>query len=107
MYALSSIYLVAPIVSAWLRNSTKRDVELYLIIWSIILIIPYLEIFIPEINYLKTNNGILHYFSGWLWIAVLGYYCRYYVTVSKIKWYHFVFVFSIAPLTLVLFKIIS
>lgn len=107
MYALISIYLLAPIFSIWLKACSRRDLELFLLIWSITLLIPYIKVYEPEISGITNSNGMLRYMSSWLWLAVLGYYCRIYFKIEKVRWWHFVLVFSVAPLSILAFKLVS
>ena len=107
MYALISIYLMAPIFSVWLKVCSRRDLEVFLLIWSFTLLVPYIKVFDPEANGIISSNGILYYITSWLWLAVLGYYCRWYVKIEKVRWWHFVLVFSVAPLTILAFKLVS
>lgn len=107
MYALISIYLMAPIISVWLRHCSRKDLEVFLLLWSFTLLIPYIKVYEPDIAEVTSSNGILRYINSWLWLAVLGYYCRQYVKIQKVKWWHFVLVFSVAPITILVFKLIS
>lgn len=107
MYALVSIYLMAPILSAWLIRSSKRDLEVYLLIWSFTLLLPYLNVLLPGVIKIIEPNGMLFYLSAWLWIAATGYYCRYYIKIEKVRLWHFILVFSVAPVTVLAFKLIS
>lgn len=107
MYALISIYLMAPIFSVWLKACSRRDLEVFLLIWSFTLLIPYIKVFEPDVSSILGANGILYYINSWLWIAVLGYYLRRYVKIEKVKWWHFMLVFSVAPIIILFFKLIS
>lgn len=95
MYALISIYLVTPIISHWLYCCSKKEVQIYLGLWSIVLIIPFASIFFEEVAIIKDPNNILYYFSGFLWLAVLGSYCRRYVKFEKFNWLN-IFLISLA-----------
>ena len=107
MYALISIYLMAPIISVWLKVCSRKDLEVFLLIWLCTLLIPYIRAFAPEVNGIIGGNGILYYINSWLWLAILGYYCRYYIKMKNVRWWHFVLVFSVAPITILFFKIVS
>ncbi len=107
MYALISIYLMSPIFSVWLRACSRRDLEVFLLIWSFTLLIPYIKVYVPAIAEITSSNGILRYINNWLWLALLGYYCRWYVKIEKVRWWHFVLVFSVAPITILAFKLVS
>ena len=77
MYTLAGLYLLAPILSRWLKHTSKREVEFYLALWGITLLYPYLSRFLI-VN--ETDTGLLYYFAGYVGYFVLGYYLRnYYV----------------------------
>ena len=83
MYALLGIYLLAPIISKWLANSTQKELLFYLILWSCVLIIPYLNAFGIDASPLLFDNNVFYYFGGFLWYAVAGYYCNQYVKINN------------------------
>lgn len=89
VYALIGIYLITPIISAWLCMTTKRDVEIILGIWGLTLLVPYLKVLDPAISKIIEVNGILNYFYGFVGYALLGYYIKEYVDI-KIKSFTFV-----------------
>lgn len=82
MYTLIGLYLVAPIISKWLDSASKREVELYLLLWVITLCYPILKLFVG-IN--EGNTGVLYYFSGYIGYFVLGYYLRKYPNAVTLK----------------------
>lgn len=90
MYMLISIYLATPILSRWLNRSTRIEVRFYLMLWGITLLIPFLGLIGIDATYLQHPNGYLYYFSGFLWTAVAGYYCRRYVRIDSLKVWHVV-----------------
>ena len=73
MYTLAGLYLLTPILSQWLKNASKREIEFYLLIWAITLIYPYLSK-VLIIN--ENNTGVFYYFSGYLGYFLLGYYLQ-------------------------------
>lgn len=87
LYMLVGLYLVMPIVSGWLEKASRNDLRLFLSIWGISLLLPYIKIVAPFIGY--TGNfgnmglwgvcdwnefGALYYFSGFIGYMLLGYY---------------------------------
>ncbi len=82
MYTLVGIYLVTPIISIWLSNCSKRDVEIVLGIWSLTLFLPYIKLLNPDAIAVIGANGILHNFYGFIGYALLGYYLRKYTNIS-------------------------
>ena len=76
MYMLAGLYLLAPIISPWLKQVGKRELEFYLILWAITLCYPYIRGFVG-VN--EGHTGILYYFGGYVGYFLLGYYLRTYV----------------------------
>jgi surface polysaccharide O-acyltransferase-like enzyme len=82
MYTLIGLYLVAPVISKWLDSASKREVELYLLLWVITLCFPILKLFVG-IN--EGNTGVLYYFSGYIGYFILGYYLKKYPESISLK----------------------
>lgn len=70
--ALVGLYAVSPIISAWIENARKRDVEIVLVMWLVTcfvpLMTPYVEVDIP-----RTAFGTLFNYAGFM---LLGYYLQ-------------------------------
>lgn len=92
MYALVGIYLITPIVSAWLKDCSRRDVEIILVIWGITLLLPFINLFDSNSIKIIGANGVLHHFYGFVGYALWGYYIRKYVDVSVKDWRYIVLV---------------
>lgn len=75
MYTMIGLYLLAPILSPWLRQASRREVEIVLIVWAVTLCFPLLERCV-SIN--TTASGMLYYFSGYAGYLLLGYYLHTY-----------------------------
>lgn len=75
MYTLAGLYLLAPVISAFLEKSSKRELEFYLLLWLITLCYPLLSLFL-SVN--RTETGMLFYFTGYAGYFVLGYYLHKY-----------------------------
>ncbi len=88
-YMLIGLYLFMPIVGGWLKQASKRDIQWFLRIWGVTMILPYVQMAAPLVGY--TGNygnmgllgicdwnpyGMFHYFSGFLGYAVLAYYLK-------------------------------
>lgn len=71
MYTLIGLYLLAPILSAWIEKTDIRMIKLYLVLWGITLCFPFVRLFfeIPQ-----GEGNILFYFSGYAGYFLLGYY---------------------------------
>lgn len=73
MYTLIGLYLIAPILSAWLRDAKQSEVEIVLALWGITLCYPMLEYFI-DVN--GSTTGVLYYFAGYAGYFLLGWYLK-------------------------------
>ncbi|WP_195630397.1 acyltransferase [Bacteroides finegoldii] len=81
VYTLAGLYLLIPIISPWLRNASKGEVELYLGVWFVTLLYPYL----CKVFFVNTDvTGILYYFTGYSGYFLFGYYLKNY-SIS-LKW---------------------
>lgn len=87
VYMLIGLYLFMPIIGAWLKQASKRDIQWFLRIWITSMFLPYLQMLAPLLGY--TGNygnmgllgicdwnpyGMFYYFSGFLGYMVLAYY---------------------------------
>lgn len=82
MYTIAGLYLITPILSKWLKRATKRDVEMYLLLWVVTLLYPYLRL-VLTIN--TGPTGILYYFTGYCGYFLLGYYLKKWVIPQGIS----------------------
>lgn len=79
IYIIIGLYLLAPIISKWLIDASRRQVEFFLLLWSFNLIMPYLNLFIPDIfQQTGSHYWMLNYFGGFLGYWMLGYYLRWF-----------------------------
>ena len=76
MYMLAGLYLLAPILSAWLRQASRSEVRFYLFLWCITLCYPVIR---NCIGVNESHTGILYYFGGYAGYFLLGYYLKTYV----------------------------
>ena len=92
VYMLIGIYLFLPIMSVFILNATKKQIEYFLIIWLISLLS---NMFIFK-NLLPNFNLI--YFSGYIGYVVLGYYLHFLVkgksTAKFIIYYSLSYMFT-------------
>jgi len=82
MYVMIGLYLITPIISPWLRCASRKEIELFLILWGVTLLYSHIE------GFLQIATGymnILYYFGGYLGYYVLGYYLHHYVKVGEAK----------------------
>ncbi len=80
VYMLIGIYLFAPVISPFLRTAKRSLVEMYLILWAVTLLLPYIHLASPGVwgECFWNNTPMLYYFSGMLGYAVLGAYIKMY-----------------------------
>lgn len=66
LYMLVGLYLAMPILSAWLRTASRRDMRTLLRLWGITLFIPYIKLLAPLCGY-AGNYGNLDILGGCDW----------------------------------------
>jgi hypothetical protein len=84
---LIGLYLFIPIIGAWLAQASQRDMKLFLSLWIVTLLLPYIQMLAPMSGYTGNygNMGLLgvcdwnsygtfYYFSGFLGYIVLAHY---------------------------------
>ena len=92
VYAMAGLYLLAPFISPWLRQASKHQIELFLGLWGINMVLPWILYFFPDLMVTFSVNGnyywTLTYFGGFLGYWLLGYYLRRYpVKIDfNLKW---------------------
>jgi surface polysaccharide O-acyltransferase-like enzyme len=87
LYMLIGLYLIIPIVSVWIKHASKQDIQLFLRIWGISLLLPFLKMAAPFLGYAGNygNKGLFgicdwnefgsfYYVSGFIGYLVLAYY---------------------------------
>lgn len=71
VYMILGLYVFAPILSKWIQNSSFKEIEYFLAVWVIVIIIH----FITSLTGFSTIiYDYLRYFSGAIGYFVLGYY---------------------------------
>lgn len=73
MYTLIGLYLLAPILSAWVEKATDKEIMFVLLLWCVTLCYPLLKMWLC-IN--TGTTGILYYFTGYAGYFLLGYALR-------------------------------
>ena len=84
---LAGLYLVMPVLSAWLERASRRDLRILLGIWGITLLLPYVKLLAPLAGYVGNYGnmglygicdwnefGTFYYVSGFAGYLVLAYY---------------------------------
>lgn len=75
MYTLIGLYLLTPILSAWLARADEKEERMYLGLWVITLCYPLLR-YVVDIN--DSITGILYNFSGCAGYFLLGHWLQHY-----------------------------
>jgi len=73
MYTLIGLYLLAPILSAWVKAAKDSELRFVLLLWAVSLCYPLIE------GYIQTatgTTGVLYYFTGYAGYFLLGYYLK-------------------------------
>lgn len=113
VYAMAGLYLLAPFISPWLRCASKKQIELFLSLWGINMVFPWLLHFFPNLTTLFNVNGnyywTLCYFGGFLGYWLLGYYLRKYpIKIGlNIKWISLLIMTLGYPIAILLIKLIG
>lgn len=75
MYTLSGLYLLSPILSAWVEKASQRELQIVLLLWCVTLCYPLLNFYVTTNT---STTGILYYFTGYAGYFLLGYYLKKY-----------------------------
>jgi surface polysaccharide O-acyltransferase-like enzyme len=94
LYMLVGLYLLIPILNAWLLQATKKDLLLVLKLWGGSLLLPYLKMIFPILGYVGNYGNLdilggcdwnvyssLYYISGFIGYLILAYYLMRYPIV--------------------------
>jgi surface polysaccharide O-acyltransferase-like enzyme len=78
VYMLMGIYLFAPIISDWVQNSSRKNLEFYLLLWALTLMLPYIHLIFPAVwgECYWNRTPMLYYFSGFLGYVILANYIK-------------------------------
>lgn len=82
IYMLVGLYLYLPIFSAWVERATKRQKEIFLIIWALSTLLPYFSEYVSRYAFgtCEWNSfGLFYYFSGFSGYMLLGHYIQHHV----------------------------
>lgn len=102
MYAIIGMYLVAPIITPYLNQSSKRKIEILLLLWCISLIMPYTNLIFNDFYSLNGDFSFpLYNFSGYLGYMVLGYYLRKNPLNINMAYIILLYIATIIPIALV------
>lgn len=89
MYPLISLYLIIPVVSPWLQSSSPKDKRIFLALFAISTLVPWLTRFVtPDLwgtCFWNPYFGMLYYCSGYIGYLVMAYYIRFHIKWSRGK----------------------
>lgn len=88
MYPLISLYLIIPVVSPWLEKASAKDERIFLGIFLLSTLIPFIHKFIsPEIwgECFWNEFSMLWYCSGFLGYLVMAHYIRFHIDWTRKK----------------------
>lgn len=71
LWTIGGLYLLSPILLRWLQHASLCEVELYLCIWAISLLYPFIKL-IMLVN--EGDTSWIYYFHGYVGYFILGYY---------------------------------
>jgi surface polysaccharide O-acyltransferase-like enzyme len=89
LYMLVGLYMIMPVLNAWMTAADKKDLRIFLYIWGFTLFIPYLKLLAPHVGYQGNFGsmeifgacdwnayGTFYYMTGFIGYIVLTYYLR-------------------------------
>jgi surface polysaccharide O-acyltransferase-like enzyme len=78
VYMLMAIYLIAPVFSPWIVSASRKSMELFLVLWGITLLLPFIHLFFSQVwgECFWNSTPTLYYFSGFMGYAVLAAYIK-------------------------------
>ncbi len=82
IYMLIGLYLYLPIFSAWVERATRREKEIFLLLWLLSTMLPYFTTYISKYCFgtCEWNAfGLFYYFAGFSGYMLLGHYIHEYV----------------------------
>ena len=85
IYMLVGLYLYLPVFSAWVERASKREKEVFLLIWAISTMLPYFTEYVNKYCFgtCEWNSfGMFYYFAGFSGYMLLGHYIQQYVRWS-------------------------
>ena len=88
MYPLISLYLIIPVVSPWLERSGAKDERIFIVLFGLSTLIPWLHTFVTAELWGEcfwNRYSMLWYCSGYLGYLVLAHYIRFHLGWSRSK----------------------
>lgn len=78
VYMLMGIYLIAPVFSPWIVSASRKSMELFLALWGMTLLLPFIHLFFSSVwgECYWNATPTLYYFTGFIGYAVLAAYIK-------------------------------
>ena len=87
MYPLISLYIIIPVVSPWLEKSSASDEKLFLTLFAVSTLVPWLTRFVNAdlwgTCFWNPYFGMFYYCSGYLGYLVMAHYIRFHLNWDK------------------------
>lgn len=84
IYMLIGLYLYLPVFSSWVEKATKREKEIFLLLWAASTALPYFGEYVSRYNFgtCEWNSfSLFYYFAGFSGYMLLGHYIE-----QHVKW---------------------
>lgn len=75
MYALLGLYIIAPILSSWIKEASRRELEIILILWFVSCLLPVIS---KGKLTSEHHESLYYYVGGYIGYFLLGYYLKTY-----------------------------
>lgn len=82
IYVIAGLYVISPVISPWLENTSQKTIRLYLLIWALTLCFPIIGNWI-DVD--KSYSGGGYYLSGYIGYFILGFYLKKYGISLKVS----------------------
>ena len=81
VYMVLGLYLFIPVISPWVERASRREMHIFLGIWLVSMLTPFIHKVWPEIwgECYWNPNSTVYYFSGFLGYLIAGAYARKYL----------------------------
>jgi surface polysaccharide O-acyltransferase-like enzyme len=78
VYMLMAIYLIAPVLSPWIITASRKSMELFLLLWGITLLLPFIHLYFQDVwgECYWNATPTLYYFSGFIGYVVAAVYIK-------------------------------
>lgn len=84
IYMITGLYILTPVISPWLNQCSKRQLQCYLLLWGFTNCLPYIHLAFPAVlgECFWNPSPMLYYFTGFAGYYVLGFYIKRYGALS-------------------------